>query len=153
MRRIVAFATVLLTALLVGTMFGIWFGYDPHGISGPAYVEVQQSAIRALNVPMPVLGAICVLLCLVCAYLNRGVPAQAYLYLAAAGLFIVAGLITRLLNQPINAVVMTWSPQSLPPEWELLRDQWWQWHILRTGIGIVGFTLLTIASQARGSRI
>jgi hypothetical protein len=61
-------------------------------------------------------------------------------------------LITRFLNQPINAVVMTWNPQRSPAEWAPLCDQWWQWHILRTGIAIIGLALLMIAGQARESR-
>lgn len=152
MKQITTVSALLLCGLLVGTMFGIWFGYNPQGISGPAYVEVQQQAITALNVPLPILGAVCVVLCLVCAYLGRDQPARLYLFLAAAVLLVAAGVITRFLNQPINAVVMTWNPQSPPPEWVALRDQWWQWHTLRTVIAIVGFALMLVAGQARERR-
>jgi uncharacterized membrane protein len=148
MKQLITFSALLLSALLVGTMFGIWFGYDPQGVSGPAYVEVQQRAITALNVPMPILGAICIVLCLACAYLGRHERGKLYLFLAAALLLATAGLITRFLNQPINAVVMTWNPQSPPSEWIVLRDRWWQWHMLRTAVAIVGFALMLIAGQA-----
>jgi uncharacterized membrane protein len=149
MKPLLAFVTVLLTGLLVGTMFGIWLGYNPATLSGPAYVEVQQNAIRALNLTLPALGAICIVLCLVCAIMTRDARAQALTYVVAAGLLVAAGLITRFLNQPINAIVMTWDPQSPPAEWTLLRDQWWQWHILRTGIALVGFALLVFAAQRK----
>lgn len=152
LKPFVTYVTVLLTALVVGTMFGIWFGYNPAGISGPAYVEVQQGAIRALNLPMPVLGLICILLCLLCAYMARASRAQALTYVVVAGLLVAAGLITRFLNQPINAIVMTWNPQNPPAEWTLLRDKWWQWHILRTSIALVGFALLVFAAQRKEGR-
>ena len=152
MKPLVTFVTVLLAGLLVGTMFGIWLGYDPATLSGPAYVEVQQSAIRALNLTLPALGAICIALCLVCAAMARNARAQALTFIAAAGLLVAAGLITRFLNQPINAIVMTWDPQSPPAEWTLLRDQWWRWHMVRTSMALVGFALLIVAAQRKERR-
>ena len=64
MRCLIDVAAVLLAALVAGTTFGILFGYNPAGISGPAYVEVQQGAIRGLNVLIPALAALCILLVL-----------------------------------------------------------------------------------------
>jgi hypothetical protein len=46
----VRFLGLFLTALLVGAMFGIWLGYDPTALSASAFVEMQQNAIRALNI-------------------------------------------------------------------------------------------------------
>jgi hypothetical protein len=42
-----------------------------------------------------------------------------------AAFFVVAGLVTRFGNQPINAVVMTWQASAPPSGWEEARDQWW----------------------------
>ena len=72
----------------------------------------QQHAIGALNVVLPVLGGITVLLTMVAAALAAGDRPRLALLLLAAACFIVAGLITRFLNQPINAVVMTWSAEA-----------------------------------------
>ena len=46
------FSDLLLVSLLVGTMFGIWLGFNPVSLSAGAYVEHQQQAIRALQVVM-----------------------------------------------------------------------------------------------------
>lgn len=40
MSTIVRFMDLLLVALLVGAMFGIWFGFDPVGLSAAAYIEL-----------------------------------------------------------------------------------------------------------------
>jgi len=149
MGRAVRWATLLLAALVVGVMFGIWLGYDPAGLSGPAYVEVQQAAIRAMNVRLPVMGAIVILLTIACAMLAKREGRRAYPYLIAAGLFIAAGLITRLLNQPINAVVITWDPHNPPAAWTMLRDQWWRWHTLRTAAGVLALAVLLFAAEDR----
>jgi len=70
--NIIRFCLLLILALIVGTMFGIWIGYDPASLSATAYVEQQQNAIRALNTLLPVLGAVCILLTIVLAFLAKG---------------------------------------------------------------------------------
>ncbi len=72
LEKTVNFANLLLAALVVGTMFGIWLGFNPADLSAGAYVEQQQHAIRALNVTMPVLGVITTMLTLASAFFSRG---------------------------------------------------------------------------------
>jgi hypothetical protein len=145
------FANLLLAALVVGTMFGIWLGYNPAGLSAAVYVSQQQQAIGALNVAMPVLGGITILLTLVAAALTPSDRTRLILLLSAAACFIAAGLITRFLNQPINAIVMTWSADAPPANWMQLRDDWWRGHVLRMVAGIGGLSLLIAATLKRVS--
>ena len=110
------------------------------------YVTVQQQAIRTLNVAMPVLGWLAVLSTVSAAVLARGNRRRLTLFgMACVGL-IGAGLVTRFLNQPINAIVMTWSADALPPNWTEFRDAWWRWHVLRTVWGIAGLSLVIFAN-------
>ena len=139
---IIQFMALLLVALLVGALFGILIGFNPADLSPGAYVEQQQHTIRALNTFMPLLGAVCIVLTIILAILCKEDRAARYLLLAAAACLIVAGVVTRFGNQPINSVVMTWAPQTPPSNWAELRDQWWQWHIVRTVSGIAALCLL-----------
>lgn len=145
------FSNLLLASLVVGTMFGIWLGYNPTVLSAAVYVAQQQQAIRALNVTMPVLGGVTVLLTIIAAVLARSDRTRLTLLVAAAVCFVAAGLITRFLNQPINAIVMTWSVDAPPANWMQLRDDWWRWHVLRMGVGIGGLCLLIAATLRRAS--
>jgi Domain of unknown function (DUF1772) len=147
MRAFLDFVAVMLAALVAGTTFGILTGYDPTGISGPAYIEVQQGAIRGLNVLIPVMGGIAVLLVLVDTWISRAAKARMAMLLIAAVLLVAAALITRLENQPINAIVLTWNAQSPPAGWEALRDQWWHWHMIRTWVTVAGLALLLIGTK------
>ena len=149
----IRFASLLLTLLLVGTMFGIWLGYNPSALTATAYVEMQQNAIRALNTSLPTLGLVCNLLTAALAVLTKNDKPGRYLLVAAVICLAMAAFVTRLGNQPINAVVMTWSPEAPATNWMELRETWWHWHILRTvaGIGALALALLAALGSRRGA--
>ena len=142
---IIRFVDLLLVALLVGAISGIWIGFNPAGLSPATYVEQQQHAIRALNIFMPLLGAVCIVLTIALAVLTKEDRRTRYLLIATAVCLLIAGVVTRFENQPINSIVMTWTPQAPPANWMELRDQWWRWHIVRTVAGIAALCLLISA--------
>lgn len=143
--NIARFVQLVIHALLTGTMFGIWVGFNPANLSATAYVEQQQNAIGSLNFFLPILGLACILVTAVLAARAKRAPVR-YMLVGAALLLVVAGVITRFANQPINAMVITWSAQSPPAEWVQLRDQWWQWHVARTVAAIGSLALSVIAA-------
>ncbi len=146
MTILLAFTNLLLVSLVVGAMFGIWLGYNPANLSAVAYLEQHQQAIRSLNVTMPILGAIGILLTVTSAVFARDDRLAMTLLIAAIACLLVSGLVTRFGNQPINAQVMTWSVRSMPTEWATFKDVWWRWHIVRTLAGVVGLSLLIVAT-------
>jgi hypothetical protein len=140
------FLQLMLGALVVGAMFCIQMGYDPRGLTYDAYVQEHQTAVAGLNVLMPVLGGALILCTLALAYLQRWWKSQLAILILAAIAFLIAGLITRLGNQPINATVMTWTIGSPPEGWEVLREDWWYYHSLRLGVGLAGYALVVVAA-------
>ncbi len=148
LETIARFLLLVLLALLAGTMFGIGVGFNPMELSATAYVEQQQNAIRSLNTLLPAMGAACILLASFLAVRWKGNLRGRYLLVATILLLLVAAVITRFANQPINAIVITWSSQSPPAEWAQLRAQWWQWHIARTVAAISALALSVIAALA-----
>lgn len=148
----IRFISLLLTSLLVGTMFGVWLGFNPAALSATAYVEMQQNAIRALNVSLPILGLACIVLSATLAVLTNHDPRGRYLLVAAVLCLAAAALITRFANQPINAVVATWNPQAPPANWGELRDTWWYWHVWRTVAGVAALALALLAAVGAHDR-
>jgi len=146
LKRSVGFVNLLVVALVAGTVFGIWLGYNPAALSSSAYIEQQQGAIRALNVLMPILGAIGILLTITSAVLARADRRTLIILIGAIACLLTAGLVTRFGNQPINAIVMTWNAQAAPADWTTLRDTWWNWHIVRTAAAVTGLCLLLLAN-------
>jgi hypothetical protein len=145
---LIEFTSVLFAALAVGSMFAVWLVFNPAGLDASFYVALHQQGIRALNRTMPALGASTILLTIAAAALGRADGTRFLLLLVAVACFVATGLVTRFLNQPINAIVMTWSTDSPPRDWAGLRDKWWRWHLklIRLAAGLVGLSLLIAAT-------
>src|SRR5215510_11800094 len=97
------FTNLLLAALLVGAMFGVWLFLNTSGSDAALYVALQQQGIRGLDTTMPALGAATIVVTIVAAVLGRADGTRFGLLIATAVCLVAAGLITRFLNQPINA--------------------------------------------------
>ena len=143
------FFNLLLAALLVGTIFGTWLTASPAGLGASDYVVVQQQHIRALNVFMPLLGSATILFSIASAFMSRADATRLAMLVVVILSFVIAGLITRFLNQPINAMVMTWTPDAPPADWMQLRDTWWHWHLVRLVFSLLGLGVLIAAMLRR----
>jgi uncharacterized membrane protein len=138
-----------MVALVAGSIFCIWIGYNPKNLSVTTYVEQQQNSIKSLNTLMPLLGLITIILTLVSAFLQKNEKAVFVVLLLAALFLIISGLITRFGNQPINSMVMDWNIKSPPTNWMVLRDKWWLLHIIRTISSLVALALIVWASTIK----
>lgn len=135
----------LLFSMVAGSVFGIWRGYNPQAYSAETFVEVHQGAVRGLNALLPGLALVSIAIVSVLAWLARGKVAPVSLYLMAAALMVAGGVVTRFFNQPINAQVMTWTIEALPASWAEVRDTWWTWHLVRTGLSLLAMAVLLAA--------
>lgn len=141
-KKLIKVNAIILTGLIAGAVFGIWIGYDPEGLSATTYVEQQQHTIHALNVLMPVLGLISLILTCYYAYFVRNHILHRNLLLIAIFLLILSALITRLGNQPINAIVIKWDLNNIPESWIELKTKWWRLHTIRTISTLLAFALI-----------
>ena len=149
--NIIRFFGLLLVALLVGTMFGIWLAFNPSGLSAATYIESQQHTIRALNTVLPALGGVCIVLTVLLAILSKNDARCRYLLVGAVMCLVVAGSYHAAANQPINGEVLTWNPVAPAADWMELRDTWWRWRVVRTVAGI-GALVLSILAALRSRR-
>ena len=140
----VQFTALITIALVAGATFGIWRGYNPTGFSAATFLEVHKGSVGGLNTLLPVLGLVANLTVLVLAIRSFGSPSFT-IYVITIALLIAAALITRFGNQPINAMVMGWTVDTMPTNWAALRDTWWTWHVARTAASVGALGCLTIA--------
>jgi uncharacterized membrane protein len=90
------------------------------------------------------MAAVGIVLTIISAFLSRDNKTTMYVLIAAAICLIIAGIVTRFLNQPINSDVMLWTVQNPPADWMDIRDTWWTYHIIRLISGVAGLSLLII---------
>jgi len=147
---VIDFADVLMAALLVGAMFGVWLMLNPARHAAGLYITLHQQGIRTLNTALPAFGAANVVLSIAAAVLARSEGARFSLLVATAACFITAGLITRLRNQQINATVSTWKSDAPPANWSDVSDLWLRWHVIRLLAGLAGLSMLVAAMLRRG---
>ena len=140
---IIRFLSIIMAGLLAGILLGISLGYNPKNLSVPTYIEQQQNAIKALNTLMPLLGLITIILTLASAFLQKDNKTIFITLLIATLTLVITGLITRLGNQPINSILMTWNKASVPSNWTELRDKWWSLHLIRTVMTLIAFILIS----------
>jgi hypothetical protein len=133
---------IVMLGLVVGSMFGIWRGYDPATYSVETFLEVHQNAVRGLNLLLPLLGALTLAIIVGLAVGVRRQPNVLVLYGLAALLVALGGIVTRFGNQPINELVMDWTAGKIPQNWAEVRDSWWHWHLVRLAATFVANILL-----------
>ncbi|HLW01168.1 MAG TPA: anthrone oxygenase family protein [Ktedonobacterales bacterium] len=49
-------------------------------------------------------------------------------------------------NNPINQQVMTWTPATIPTDWQQIRDAWDRFHAISSGLAALALTTLLIAT-------
>jgi hypothetical protein len=69
-------------------------------------------------------------------------PRTFYLNLMGFAVFIVALVVTVLIEVPIVKRIVTWTIGTLPGNWQQERDRWGAFHIIRVVAGIAGLVLL-----------
>jgi uncharacterized membrane protein len=140
--------SILLAAFLGGMFWGPWFGLTRSiaTFTPETYLAITRRMAQNFEAIMPTLMPVTILSILPVLYLARHYPAVFYLNLAALLLFVVTLLVTLLIEVPIVSQVRTWTPETLPPNWQLLRDRWERFHIFRVVPAFLGLTALLIAA-------
>lgn len=145
------FAAIMLYALVMGVFWGTWFAQSrTMDVLGPAtFLENGRQYIANLAMPMRFLMPGSILLTLLAAFYLRDRRSWAFRgTLAAGALMAVALIITLTVNVPIDNLFKSWTLETLPPDWEGIRDHWEAFHCLRTWVSIAGFAALVAGTLA-----
>ncbi|MCB0534454.1 MAG: DUF1772 domain-containing protein [Lewinellaceae bacterium] len=143
---VIRFINIILAALLAGTSFGIWMGFNPAHYTPSTYIEQQQNLVGSLNTLMVSLVILATIVTLTAAFLQRKNKAVFITMLFAAAFFASCIFISRFGNLPIQKEMLTWNAASLPENWTVLRDKWWSFHIIRTIAELIALVLVSWTS-------
>lgn len=146
---IIRFLNIILVALLAGTSFGIWAGFNPMQYSASTYIEQQQHLVKSLNNLMVGLVIAGTLVTIASAYIQRQNKDVFFALLLAAVFLISCIFITLFGNLPIQKQMLNWNATSLPENWTILRDKWWGFHVLRTIVELIALAIVAWLSSQR----
>jgi uncharacterized membrane protein len=144
--KIVAFAAVLLTSLVVGVLWGTWLSLSRsiETFSVEMFLEIGHRMIKNLAVPMRFLMACMLFVNTSLCYLLFHEGHRIAGLLTAFGLLFLVGVVifTVALNVPIDLQIKKWKPDNLPADWQEIRQRWKWFHELRTMLSLAGLCLI-----------
>jgi uncharacterized membrane protein len=148
--RIAQFITIILLILVAGVFWGTWFSIARSitTIDAQTFLAIGRITIGNLALPMSILipiTSLSTLLVLFLLYRQKSMLAF-YLMLCGLVLFIVATAITLLVNVPIDNQIKQWTVQTLPSDWQTIRDRWEFYHTIRTFVSLSGLALIIAAA-------
>ena len=138
--KILQFLNVTLAALVMGVLFGTWFGLSRYiaAIDPESFLELGRIMTQSLAVPMGVLLTAATLTAVQLVYeLYRRRDAGG-LRPAAVGvaLMMAALIVTLTVNVPLDSLFGQWTVATIPHDWYAARDRWAFSHDLRTILSI-----------------
>ncbi len=143
---IIQFFNIVLVALLAGTSFGIWVGFNPVNYSESTYIEQQQNLVTSLNTLMVALVIIATIVTIASAFLQRQNKTAFFALLIAAFFLALCIVISRFGNLPIQTEMLSWNSASRPYNWTEMRDKWWSFHVLRTVAELIALVIVAWTS-------
>jgi hypothetical protein len=141
--------SIVLNALVMGVFWGPWVAltrslatFEPSVfLAIGRRLNLNLAPLMTVLMPVALLSTVPVL---VLSYGNQ--PTTFAATLAGAGLFVVALVVTVAVEVPIAVQVKTWSTDTLPTDWQRLRDRWASVHVIRVLAGVLGLGLLVFGA-------
>jgi len=141
--------SIFLSASVAGMFFGPWIALTRSiGAFSP---EIFIAIVRRMNRNMaPVMAALipAALLSMIPVLLisHGAEPRTFYLTLTGFALLVIALLVTVIVEVPIVKQIDSWTISTLPGNWQVLRDRWGAFHVIRVASGILCLVLLLVGA-------
>lgn len=144
--RVVAVAGAgLYAGILLGDLAGA--AQARPQLNPSSLVQMQQIIHARFVIIMPALVVLTLLACVAWLFFirsNRKSP-EFWLVVGATAGVVLCGILTRLVNVPINDQLVKWSVAFPPPNVHELWAPWEGAHAIRTVIALVAFSLAVVA--------
>jgi Domain of unknown function (DUF1772) len=147
------FISILLSALVTGVFWGTWLGLSRSIalLTPETFLTIGHTMIGNLGTVMAILMPAAILATLpVLFLLYRRRSGALYPTLGGFALFMIALVVTLIVEVPIDNQIEAWTVASLPADWQQLRDRWELFHVIRTWVWVIGLALLLLGALLVG---
>ena len=141
--------SIVLSALVSGMFHGPWVALSRSmkTFTPEVFLAIVDRMNRNMAPVMTVLMPAALLSIVPVLFLSyREQPRTFYLNAIAFALFIIALLVTVVVEVPIVEEIVTWTASSLPENWQQVRDRWLKFHIIRVIAGVTSVVLLVVGA-------
>ena len=143
--KVVELINIILSAVVGGMYWGPWLALSRslNTFKPDAFLAIVNRLNQNMAPLMTFLTPVGLLSTLPTLYLSFGnQPTTFYLTLVGFVCFVFALIVTVRIEVPIVMQIVTWSVSAMPQNWQQLRDQWVNFHILRVVAGVIGLGFL-----------
>lgn len=140
--RIIQFIGLFLLLLVTGTFWGTWFTLTRslETFSAQEFIHIGKTIIENVAWPMRILMPLAILFNILYLWWRPRKRSVGFIIgLVACVFLIITLLITVSIEVPIDNQIKTWTPETVPGEWESLRDRWKLFHAIRTLTALLSF--------------
>lgn len=133
---------LFLLLLVTGTFWGTWFTLTRslETFSAQEFIHIGKTIIANVAWPMRILMPFAILFNILYLWWHPRKRSVGFnIGLVACVFLIITLLITVGIEVPIDNQIKTWTPETVPGEWESLRDRWKLFHAIRTLTALLSF--------------
>lgn len=147
--------SIVLSALVAGMFYGPWAALSRslNTFEPEVFLAIVDRMNRNMAPVMTVLMPAAFLSIVPVLFLSYSTqPRTFYLTLAGFVFFLIALLVTMLVEVPIVEEIVTWKVDTLPSSWQQLRDRWRRFHVIRVIAGLASLVFLLAGAIFQGSQ-
>jgi uncharacterized membrane protein len=148
--KICELISIVLSALLGGMYWGPWLALSRsmRTFKPEVFLDIVDRMNRNMESVMTVLTPVALIAVAPVLFISyHEQPRTFYLTLAGFALFVAALVVTMLIEVPIVKQIVMWTVETLPGNWQQLRDRWVAFHIIRVVAGIGGLAFLVAGAM------
>ena len=146
--KLFQFITLFFLLLLTGVFWGNYLSLSRsfEVFSADELIHLAKTLVQNLAVPMRIISPVCILLMCICTWFEPNKRSKEFYFEIAAILLIVLTLtLTVGIEVPINNQIISWTPETIPDDWQITRDRWQFFNGIRTVSALLGFVFFTMA--------
>ncbi|MDJ1480901.1 DUF1772 domain-containing protein [Cytophagaceae bacterium YF14B1] len=142
--QLIQFITLLLLLLVTGVFFGPWLALHRslHLFSKEEFIKITKILGANLGRPMQIMMPLCIVFMLLSVISFPQKSSVGFYVMVASLICILITLIVTLTTElPIVNKIREYTIETLPANWEAIRDKWVRFHALRVFPAILSFAL------------
>ena len=145
---IIQFIALFLLFLVCGVFWGPWLALHRtlYVFAREEFIKITKTLAVNLGRPMQILMPLCILFVFlsVLFYPHKN-STEFYLIVASFCFLVVTLIVTMTTELPIVNIIKLWTLETMPADWETIRNKWVRFHALRVFPALISFGLYLAA--------